>query len=52
MLSEHEQGRSEVAGMRAALAEVAKTGDPAKTKAAFFSMADACKACHDNFRKD
>ena len=36
----------------AALAEVAKTGDPAKTKAAFFSMADACKACHDKYKED
>jgi cytochrome c556 len=36
----------------AALAEVAKTGDPAKTKAAFFSMADACKACHDKYKAD
>jgi len=36
----------------AALAEVAKGGDPAKTKAAFFSMADACKACHDKYKED
>jgi cytochrome c556 len=36
----------------AALAEVAKGGDPAKTKAAFFSMADACKACHDKYKAD
>ncbi len=36
----------------ATLAEVAKTGDPAKTKAAFFSMADACKACHDKYKAD
>ena len=36
----------------AALAEVAKGGDPARTKAAFFSMADACKACHDKYRAD
>jgi cytochrome c556 len=36
----------------AALAEVAQGGDPAKTKAAFFSMADACKACHDKYKAD
>ncbi len=36
----------------AALAEVAKGGDPAKTKAAFFSMADTCKACHDKYKAD
>lgn len=36
----------------AALAQVAKGGDPAKTKAAFFSMADACKACHDKYKED
>lgn len=36
----------------AALAQVAKGGDPAKTKAAFFSMADACKACHEKYKAD
>jgi cytochrome c556 len=36
----------------AVLAQVAKGGDPAKTKAAFFSMADACKACHDKYKED
>ncbi len=36
----------------AALAEVAKGGDPARTKAAFFSMADSCKACHDKYKAD
>jgi cytochrome c556 len=36
----------------AALAEVAKGGDPSRTKAAFFSMADACKACHDKYKAD
>jgi cytochrome c556 len=36
----------------AALAEVAKGGDPAKTKAAFFSLADACKACHEKYKAD
>jgi cytochrome c556 len=36
----------------AALAQVANGGDPAKTKAAFFSMADACKACHEKYKAD
>jgi cytochrome c556 len=36
----------------AALADVARAGDPAKTKAAFFSMADACKACHEKYKAD
>lgn len=34
------------------LARVAKDGDAAKTRAAFFSMADACKACHDKYRAE
>jgi cytochrome c556 len=36
----------------AALAQVAKAGDPAKTKAAFFSLADTCKACHEKYKAD
>jgi cytochrome c556 len=36
----------------AALAQVAKGGDPAKTRAAFFSMSDACKACHEKYKAD
>lgn len=36
----------------AALAEVAKGGDAAKTKTAFFSMMDACKACHEKYKAD
>jgi cytochrome c556 len=36
----------------AALAQVAKDGDAARTKAAFFSMADACKACHDKYKAE
>lgn len=36
----------------AALAQIAKAGDPAKTKAALFSVADACKACHDKYRAE
>ena len=31
----------------ATLAAVAKTGDFAKSKAAFFDTANTCKACHD-----
>ena len=37
---------------RSGLAEVAKGADPAKTKAAFFSMTDACKACHEKYKAD
>jgi cytochrome c556 len=36
----------------ATLAQVAKGGDPAKTKAAFFDMANACKACHEKYKED
>jgi cytochrome c556 len=36
----------------ATLAQVAKGGDPAKTKAAFFEMANACKACHEKYKED
>ena len=36
----------------ATLAAVAKGGDPARTRAAFFSMADACKACHEKYKAD
>jgi len=36
----------------AALAQVAKGGDMAKSKAAFFAMTDACKACHDKYKQD
>jgi cytochrome c556 len=36
----------------AALAQVAKGGDPAKSKAAFFDMANTCKACHDKYKAD
>jgi len=36
----------------AALAAVAKGGEEAKSKAAFFDVANACKACHDEYRAD
>ena len=36
----------------AALALVAKGSDAAKTKAAFFDLANACKACHDKYKQD
>ncbi len=36
----------------AALAQVSKGGDAAKTKAAFFDMANTCKACHDKYKED
>ena len=36
----------------ATLATVARAGDAATSKAAFFDMANACKACHDKYRAD
>jgi cytochrome c556 len=36
----------------AALAQVAKGSDAGKTKAAFFDLANACKACHDKYKED
>jgi cytochrome c556 len=36
----------------AKLATVARSGDLAQSKAAFFDTANACKACHEKFRND
>lgn len=36
----------------ARLAQVAKGSDAAASKAAFFDMANACKACHEKYRSD
>lgn len=36
----------------AALATAAKTGDFAKSKAAFFETGNACKGCHDKYRSE
>ncbi len=36
----------------ATLATVAKSGDFAKSKAAFFDTANTCKACHDKYKND
>jgi len=36
----------------AALAKAAKTGDFAKSKAAFFETGNTCKNCHDKYKKD
>lgn len=35
-----------------ALAAVAKGGDAARTKAAHFDLANACKACHEKYKAD
>jgi cytochrome c556 len=35
-----------------ALAKTAAGGDAATSKAAFFDMAQACKACHNKYRAD
>lgn len=39
-------------GAAVALAEAAKAGDQAKTADAFKALGGACKACHEDFRKD
>lgn len=36
----------------AALTSVAKAGDEARARSAFFDVANACKACHDEYRAD
>jgi cytochrome c556 len=36
----------------ATLATVAKSGDFARSKAAFFDAANTCKACHDKYKND
>jgi cytochrome c556 len=36
----------------ATLATVAKSGDFAQSKAAFFDTANTCKACHDKYKDD
>ena len=36
----------------ATLATVAKSGDFAQSKAAFFDTANTCKACHDKYKND
>jgi cytochrome c556 len=36
----------------AALATAAKTGDEARSKAAFIDTANTCKACHDKYKAD
>lgn len=36
----------------ATLATVAKSGDFAKSKAAFFDAANACKACHEKYKNE
>ncbi|MBF0304723.1 MAG: cytochrome c [Alphaproteobacteria bacterium] len=35
-----------------AMAEAAKAGEKAETRDAFKTLAGACKACHEDFRKD
>ena len=39
-------------GAAVALAEATKTGDQAKSIDAFKALGGACKACHEDFRKD
>jgi cytochrome c556 len=52
-----EQAKFQEAGKKAygaavALVDAAKTGDQAKTADAFKALGGACKACHEDFRKD
>lgn len=39
-------------GAAIALSEAAKSGDQAKTLDAYKALGGACKACHEDFRKD
>jgi cytochrome c556 len=48
--ADFEQKLKTLAERTATLSAVAKTGDVAKTKAAFFDAANACKDCHDKYR--
>lgn len=52
-----EQAKFQDAGKKAfgaavALAEATKAGDQAKSVEAFKALGGACKACHEDFRKD
>jgi len=42
----------DLVGRSATLATVAKTGDFARSKAAFLDTANTCKACHDKYKND
>lgn len=42
----------ELVDRTATLATVAKSGDFAKSKAAFFDAANTCKACHEKYKND
>jgi cytochrome c556 len=50
--ADFDQKLEDLVDRSATLAEVAKAGDAAKSKAAFFETANACKACHDKYRAD
>ena len=39
-------------GPSSRVAEMAKTGDLEKIRPAFSDLTNACKACHEKFRKD
>ena len=50
--ADFDQKLKDLVDRSATLAQVSKDGDAAKSKAAFFDTANACKACHDKYRAD
>ena len=50
--AEFDRFMKNLATRSAALADVAKSGDLARIKPAFGELAQACKDCHEKFRKD
>ncbi|HUO81030.1 MAG TPA: cytochrome c [Steroidobacteraceae bacterium] len=49
--AEFDELMKKLAAKSAALAEVAKSGDLAKSKPAFNELTQVCKSCHDKFKK-
>ena len=49
--AEFDERMKKLADKSAALADVAKGGDLAKAKPAFNELMQACKSCHDKFKK-
>jgi cytochrome c556 len=50
--ADFDQKLKDLVDRSATLAQVSQAGDAAKSKAAFFDTANACKACHDKYRAD
>jgi len=51
-MDEFTQLMKDMENQAATLATVSKDGDFERSKAAFFDLANACKACHDKYRTD